>query len=52
MKNVNFKTVLYWSVECIGLLILVLSLVAKIKPFLPAKDEKKDEAKKDTTAKD
>ncbi len=52
MKNVNFKTVLYWAVECIGLLILLLSLVAKIKPFLPAKEEKKDEAKKDNAVKD
>ena len=51
MKDVTFKTVLYWSVELIGLLILGLSLVAKIKPFLPAK-EKKEDAKKDSTAKE
>lgn len=35
--------ILYWVVEAIGLAILVLSLISKIKLLLPPKEEKTEE---------
>lgn len=45
-KKSKAKNFLYWLVEGIGLAILIISLITKIRVFFPKKEKGKEEKKK------